>query len=86
MFEPKVSRPYWPDALQDPPGDMTALKPWRWALERLEKSHNYWIATARPGGHAHLMLVWGIWWQDAFGLAPALARAKQRISSPVLTA
>ena len=45
MTEPKVSRPYWPDALQNPSDDTTGLKPWQWALERLEKSHNYWIAS-----------------------------------------
>ncbi|MGH9743487.1 MAG: pyridoxamine 5'-phosphate oxidase family protein [Candidatus Acidiferrum sp.] len=42
------------------------LKPWSWALDRLEKSHNYWIATTRPDGRPHLMLVWGVWWEDAF--------------------
>jgi len=66
MREPKRSHPYWPDALQQVPTSTDALKPWSWALERLEKSHNYWIATSRPGGHPHLMLVWGIWWDDAF--------------------
>jgi hypothetical protein len=66
MIEPKRSRPHWPDALQDPSDATTGLKPWPWALERLEKSHNYWISTTRPGGRPHLMLIWGIWWQDAF--------------------
>ncbi|MGH9676775.1 MAG: pyridoxamine 5'-phosphate oxidase family protein [Candidatus Acidiferrum sp.] len=66
MTEPKRSRPYWPDALQNPPDSTKDLKPWSWVTERLEKSHNYWIVTTRPGGTPHLMLVWGIWWQDAF--------------------
>jgi general stress protein 26 len=66
MLEPKVSRPHWPDAVQNPSIDLSGLKPWAWALECLEKSHNYWIATTRPDGRPHLMLVWGIWWQDAF--------------------
>jgi len=66
MFEPKASHPHWPDAVQDVSKDLSALKPWPWALERLEKSHNYWISTTRPDGRPHLMLVWGIWWQDAF--------------------
>ena len=66
MIEPKASRPYWPDALEKPPATMSGLKQWSWALERLEKSHNYWIATSRPDGRPHLMVVWGIWWQDAF--------------------
>ncbi len=66
MIEPKASRPHWPDAVQDSSKDLSALKPWQWALERLEKSHNYWISTTRPNGHPHLMLVWGVWWRDAF--------------------
>ena len=78
MHEPEVSRPYWPDALQKPPNDTTGLKPWSWALERLEKSHNYWIATSRPEARPHLMLVWGIWWQDAFWFStgPRTRKAK----------
>ena len=66
MLEPKASRPYWPDALSKASDATSGLKPWSWALERLEKSHNYWIATARPDGRPHLMIVWGVWWQDAF--------------------
>jgi hypothetical protein len=66
MIEPKTSRPHWPDAVKDLPKDLRGLKPWPWALERLEKSHNYWISTTRPDGRPHLMLVWGIWWNDAF--------------------
>jgi hypothetical protein len=66
MTEPKASRPYWPDALQHPPDATSGLKPWSWALGHLERSHNYWIATARPEGQAHLMVVWGVWWEAAF--------------------
>jgi len=65
MFEPKSSHPYWPDALGKPT-DTASLKPWSWAQERLEKSHNYWIATSRSDGQPHLMVVWGLWWQDSF--------------------
>jgi hypothetical protein len=65
MSEPQASRPQWPDALQEPSDATTGLKPWSWALERLEKSHNYWIATSRPDGRPHLMVVWGIWWEEA---------------------
>jgi len=56
-LKPKSSHPYWPDALTKPT-DSAALKPWSWALERLEKSHNYWIATSRSDGRPHLMVVW----------------------------
>lgn len=63
---PVASRPYWPDALGNPTDAVSGLKPWSWALERLEKSHNYWISTSRPDGRPHLMVVWGVWWEDAF--------------------
>jgi hypothetical protein len=84
MLEPEVSRPYWPDALQKPPKDTAGLKPWSWALERLEKSHNYWIATSRPESRPHLMLVWGIWWQDAFWFStgPRTRKAKNIAAHP----
>ncbi len=84
MIQPKASHPHWPDAVQDAPKDSSALKPWSWALERLEKSHNYWISTTRPGGRPHLMLVWGIWWQDAFWFStgPRTRKAKNIAADP----
>jgi pyridoxine/pyridoxamine 5'-phosphate oxidase len=66
MTEPQARRPYWPDAVQNPAGPAKDLKSWSWALKRLDKSHNYWISTARPDGRPHLMVVWGIWIEDAF--------------------
>lgn len=84
MTEPQRSRPHWPDALQNPSDTITGLKPWSWALEHLEESHNYWIATTRPGGRPHLMLIWGIWWQDAFWFStgPRTRKAKNIFVDP----
>ena len=84
MLEPKASHTHWPDALQNPSSDTSALKPWQWALERLEQSHNYWIATSRPGDRPHLMFVWGIWWQDAFWFStgPRTRKAKNIAADP----
>jgi hypothetical protein len=78
MREPQASRPFWPDALSNPPDSTSSLKPWSWARERLETSHNYWIATSRPDGRPHLMVVWGIWWRDAFWFStgPRTRKAK----------
>ena len=82
MIEPKASHAHWPDAVQTSSKDLRALKPWLWALERLEKSHNYWISTTRPDGRPHLMLVWGIWWQDAFWFSTgARTRKAKNISA-----
>ena len=78
MLEPRASRPYWPDALAKPSDDISSLKPWSWAVERLEQSHNYWIATSRPDRRPHLMLVWGVWWQDAFWFSTGPRTRKAR--------
>src|SRR5258707_139983 len=78
MLAPKASHPYWPDAVDKASGAASDLKPWSWALERLENSHNYWIATSLRDGRPHLMLVWGIWWQDSFWFStgPRTRKAK----------
>jgi len=83
MTEPTASRPYWPDALQNLPDATLGLKPWSWALERLEKSHNYWISTARPE-RPHLMVVWGIWWENAFWFStgPRTRKARNIAADP----
>ena len=48
------------------PKGTKGLLPWKWAEDRLKKSHNYWIATTRPDGRAHLMVVWGMWKDGEF--------------------
>lgn len=77
MPEPKASHPYWPDALGKT-NSSDSLKPWTWAVERLESSHNYWIATSRPDGQPHLMVIWGIWWQDSFWFSTGLRTRKAK--------
>jgi hypothetical protein len=76
--EPTPTHPYWPDGLGKSADTTAHLKPWSWALERLQKSHNYWIATANPASYPHLMIVWGIWWEDAlwFSTGPRTRKAK----------
>jgi hypothetical protein len=84
MSEPKAGRPHWPDAIGNPTDDLSALKPWAWAVERLEKSHNYWISTTRPDGRPHLMVIWGIWWEGAlwFSTGPQTRKAKNIAAQP----
>src|SRR5258707_1995562 len=87
MLEPKASHPYWPDALEKPSDATSGLKPWSWALERLEQSHNYWVATSRPDRRPHLIVILGLWWQDAFWVStgPRTREAKNNPSlSPLL--
>src|SRR5260370_21173723 len=42
------------------------LLPWSWAERRLKKSHNYGIATVKPDGSPHTMVVWGLWIDGQF--------------------
>jgi pyridoxine/pyridoxamine 5'-phosphate oxidase len=60
------------------PEDRKGLLPWRWARERLEKSHNYWISTVRPEGAPHTMVVWGLWWGGAFYFSTGRKSRKAR--------
>jgi nitroimidazol reductase NimA-like FMN-containing flavoprotein (pyridoxamine 5'-phosphate oxidase superfamily) len=61
---PKASRPHMPG--YGLPKDTKGLLPWKWAEDRLRESHNYWIATVRPDGRPHVMIVWGLWLDGAF--------------------
>jgi hypothetical protein len=61
---PKATRPHMPG--YGLPKDRKGLLPWKWAKDRLEKSKQYWIATVRPDGSPHVMVIWGLWWDGAF--------------------
>lgn len=61
---PKATRPEIPG--YGLPKGKQGLLPWKWAETRLRKSRQYWIATSRPDGRPHLMIVWGLWWDGAF--------------------
>ena len=57
--KPKASRPQAPG--YGFPDSTKGLLPWSWAVQRLKKSHNYWITTVKPDGSPHTMVVWGLW-------------------------
>lgn len=61
--EPMASRPWMPGYGID--DGHRGLLPWTWAVERLERSVHYWVATANPGGGPHLAAVWGVWNEQA---------------------
>jgi PPOX class probable F420-dependent enzyme len=56
----------------------TGLLPWSWARERLERSHDYWVATTRPDGRPHVMPVWGVWLDDALWFSSSRKSRKAR--------
>src|SRR6202140_4068341 len=63
---PKSSRPYMPGYGILDARDGRGLLPWDWAVERLSKARNYWVATTWPDGRPHCVPVWGVWLDDAF--------------------
>jgi uncharacterized pyridoxamine 5'-phosphate oxidase family protein len=56
---PKATRPHMPG--YGLPKGKKGLLPWKWAEERLKRSRQYWIATTRPDGRPHVMVVWALW-------------------------
>ena len=56
---PKLTRPNIPG--YGLPKSKKGLLPWKWAEDRLKKSREYWIATTRPDGRPHVMVVWALW-------------------------
>ena len=56
---PKATRPNIPG--YGLPKSKKGLLPWKWAEDRLKKSRQYWIATTRPDGRPHVMIVWALW-------------------------
>jgi hypothetical protein len=76
--EPMASRPYMPGYGTLPATEGSGLLPWSWALERLTRSHDYWLATVTPQGVPHLMPVWGMWHQDALWFSSANGSRKAR--------
>ena len=61
---PKARRPHMPG--YGLPKSTRGLLPWKWAEQRLKKSHNFWMVTTRPNGAPHTMPVWGIWVDSVF--------------------
>src|SRR5262245_1171592 len=58
--------------------EKTGLLPWKWAVKRLKKSRQYWIATTRPDGSPHLMIIWGLWLEDSFWFSTGAKSRKAR--------
>src|ERR1700726_166832 len=78
MAEPIGSRPYMPGYGTLDADQGTGLLPWSWARERLERSHDYWVATTRPDGRPHVMPVWGVFVDDEFWFSSSRKSRKAR--------
>jgi hypothetical protein len=73
---PRSSRPHMPG--YGLPAGRKGLLPWKWAVQRLKKSHNYWITTVKPDGSPHTMVVWGLWQDGGFLFSTGSASRKAR--------
>jgi hypothetical protein len=62
--EPEATRPTVPGYKFS--AKKTGLLSWKWAADRLKKSRQYWIATTRSDSTPHLMIIWGVWFEDSF--------------------
>lgn len=78
MTEPTASRPYMPGYGLLAADQGAGLLPWSWAVERLQHSHDYWVATTRPDGRPHVMPVWGVWMNDALWFSSSRGSRKAR--------
>jgi nitroimidazol reductase NimA-like FMN-containing flavoprotein (pyridoxamine 5'-phosphate oxidase superfamily) len=76
--EPKASRPHMPGYGILDAESGKGLLPWSWAVARLAKAHNYFIATTRQNGRPHVMPVWGVWLDEAFYFSTGKQSRKAR--------
>jgi PPOX class probable F420-dependent enzyme len=77
--EPTATAPRMPAGYGAPEdGSGAELLPWRWAEERLEAAHNYWVCTTRADGRPHAVPVWGLWLDGAFWFSTGRTSAKAR--------
>ena len=73
---PKTTRPHMPG--YGLPKSKKGLLAWKWADDRLKKSRQYWIATTRPDGRPHVMVVWALWLDGALYFATGSTSRKAR--------
>lgn len=78
MDEPNAGRPHMPGYGVQGADEGTGLLPWSWAVERLTRSHDYWVATNWAGRPPHVMPVWGVWLEDAVWFSSGLRARKAR--------
>jgi Pyridoxamine 5'-phosphate oxidase len=73
---PKASRPHAPG--YGLPKTSKGLLSWKWAADRLTKSRQYWVATTCPDSAPHVMVVWGLWWENEFCFSTGSQSRKAR--------
>ncbi len=80
---PKVGRPLMTNGYgisKTPNGMLT----WDYVRKQMTGARNYWLATTRPDGRAHVMPVWGLWFDETFcfGTDPKSKKARNLAKNP----
>jgi uncharacterized pyridoxamine 5'-phosphate oxidase family protein len=85
LSAPKTTRPHIPG--YGLPKSKKGLLPWKWADDRLKKSRQYWIATTRPDGRPHVMVIWALWMDGAlyFSTGSKSRKAQNLANNPRCT-
>ena len=73
---PTAERPHMPG--YGVPSSSKGLLPWKWAEDRLRRSHNYFFCTSRPDGAPHIMPIWGVWVEGIFCFSTGRESRKAR--------
>jgi general stress protein 26 len=77
MSTPEVSRPRFHESYGIWAADEGAgLLDWKWATQRLERAHNYWVATASQEARPHAAPIWGLWNDGVFVFSTARGSRK----------
>ncbi|MPY98708.1 MAG: pyridoxamine 5'-phosphate oxidase [Actinophytocola sp.] len=86
--EPTASRPHMPGYGIVGPAEGTGLLPWSWAVDRLERSHDFWLATVSPEHRPHVTPVWGVWNDGGlwFSCSRQSRKARNLATNPVVVA
>lgn len=79
---PKATRPNIPG--YGLPNSKKGLLPWKWAEDRLKKSRQFLIATTRPDGRPHMMIIWALWMDGVlyFSTGKESVKAKNIAQNP----
>ncbi|MEX2080227.1 MAG: pyridoxamine 5'-phosphate oxidase family protein [Dehalococcoidia bacterium] len=82
--EPRISRPAMVPGYGLPTELPDHIPPWPKVESELEGARNYWVCTVSPGGRAHAMPVWGVWFDGAllFSTDPESRKARNIAANP----